>query len=92
MVCDNLNALAVYLAATEHLPVDSDWRINRTLAFNTVRRLLPRALAMGIVTSQVVKQLFVEITKNLQKFVKLRSRPRPQGPKPHKSHAYKPTV
>ena len=92
MVCDNINALAVYLASSEHLPDDSDWRINRTLAFNNVRRLLPRALALGIVAYQVVKQLFVEIAKNLQKFVKHRSRPRPPGPKPHKSHAYKPGV
>jgi len=90
MVCDNLNALAAYLA-TEHLIApDSPWRINRTITFCHLRRLLPRVLA-GVVcmSARLVTELFCEITKNLQQFISGRSRPRPSRPKPHKSHAYK---
>lgn len=93
MVCDNLNALAAYLAAEKELPRDSPWRVNRTLAFNTVRRILPRVLA-GVqqITTRVTKEIFSEIVKNLQKFIPDRSRPRQNQRKPHLSHAYKPAV
>jgi hypothetical protein len=92
MVCDNLNALAAYLAAEQHLPEDSPWRINRTLAFNTLRRILPRALGLRILAPRVVAEVLAEIARNLQKFVSHRRRPRPPGPKPHKYPAYKPGV
>jgi hypothetical protein len=90
MLCDNLNALAVYLA-TEHLIApDSPWRINRTLAFSHLRRLLPQVLTGRLrLTSRIVAALFSEIVLNLQKFIPNRNRPRPIRPKPHKSHAYK---
>jgi len=93
MVCDNLNALAAYLATEHHLASDSPWRVNRATAFSHLRRLLPRVLA-GVIsmTSRIAAQLFFEITKNLQKFWPDRTRPRPARPKPHKSHAYKPSV
>lgn len=90
MVCDNLNALAAYLATEQHLAPGSPWRVNRTIAFSHLRRLLPRVLA-GVVrmTARMAAELFCEIASNLQKFVSGRSRPRPIRPKPHKSHAYK---
>ena len=90
MLCDNLNALAVYLA-TEHLIApDSPWRINRTLAFSHLRRLLPQVLTGRLrLTSRIVAALFSEIVLNLQIFIPNRNRPRPIRPKPHKSHAYK---
>ena len=93
LICDNLNALAAYFASEQCLPDDSPWKINRTLAFNTLRRFLPRVLA-GItrLSPRIANELFAEIAKNLQKCVPGRSRPRPQRPKPHKSHAYKPAV
>jgi hypothetical protein len=93
MVCDNLNALAVFLATERLIPFNSSWRINRTLAFNTLRRVLPRVLT-GVIqmTSRITNQLFCEITKNLQKFIHGRSRPRPKRPKPHLAHAYKHAV
>ena len=93
MVGDNLNALASYLAAEERLPGDSQWRVNRTLAFNTVRRILPRVLA-GVqkITTRVTREIFSEIVKNLQKFIPDRCRPRPNQRKTHLSHAYKPAV
>ena len=90
MVCDNLNALAAYLATEQRIAPDSPWRVNRTIAFSHLRRLLPRVLA-GVVrmSARIATELFSEITKNLQKFIPGRSRPRPSRPKPHKSHAYK---
>jgi hypothetical protein len=90
MVCDNLNALAVYLATDHLIPTDSPWRINRTQAFSHLRRLLPRILSGRMrASARLVADLFSEIVLNLQKFIPNRSRPRPVRPKPHKSHAYK---
>lgn len=90
MVCDNLNALAAYLATEQLIEPDSSWRVNRTMAFSYLRRLLPRVLAGALrMTARLAAELFCEITKNLQKFIPGRSRPRPIRPKPHKSHAYK---
>lgn len=90
MVCDNLNALAAYLATEQFIPPDSLWRVNRTIAFSHLRRLLSRVLA-GVVrmSTRLANELLSEITQNLQKFIPGRSRPRPIRPKPHKSHAYK---
>lgn len=81
MVCDNLNALATYLA-TEHLIApDSPWRINRTLAFSHLRRFLPQVLSGRLrLTGRLVASLFSEIVKNLQKFIPNRNRPRPIRP------------
>ena len=90
LVCDNLNALAVYLATDHLIPTDSPWRINRTQAFSHPRRLLPRILSGRMrASARLVADLFSEIALNLQKFIPNRSRPRPVRPKPHKSHAYK---
>ena len=86
------DALAAFLATEEHIPVESKYRINRTLAFNNLRRLLPRVLALRIVGYKTFAEALAEIAKNLQTFVKNRHRPRPPQPKPHKSHAYKPGV
>ena len=95
MVCDNLNALAVYLATDHFIAPDSPWRINRTLAFSYLRRVLPQALSGHLrLTRRLVAALFSEIVLNLQKFIPNRNRPRPVRPKPHKSHkshAYKTT-
>jgi hypothetical protein len=93
MVCDNLNALAAYLSTEHVLPAHTPWRINRTQAFSHLRRILPRVLAGTLrMTARLATELFCEIARNLQKFVPLRSRPRPQRTKPHKYHAYKPAV
>ena len=90
MVCDNLNALAAYLATDHLIEPGSPWQVNRAVAFSDLRRLLPRVLA-GVVrmNARIATELFCQITKNLQKFIPGRSRPRPIRPKPHKSHAYK---
>ena len=74
IVWDNLNALAAFLATEEHIPVESKHRINRTLAFNNIRRLLRRALALRIVGYNTFAEALAEIAKkspNLrQTFVK----------------------
>lgn len=93
MVCDNLNALAVFLATEQRLAPDGAWRLNRTSAFSYLRRVLPRVLAAVIkMTRRIANELFDEITQNLQKFIKGRSQKRPKQHKPHKSHAYKITT
>ena len=90
MVCDNLNALAVFLATEQRLAPDCAWRVNRTSAFSYLRRVLPRVLAAVIkMTRRIANELFDEMTQNLQKFIKGRSQKRPKRHKTHKSHAYK---
>ena len=74
MVGDNIHALAVYPATDLFIASDSPWRINCTLAFYHIRRLLPRILA-GVVamTSRLAAALFAalfaEIAANLQKLM-----------------------
>lgn len=93
MVCDNLNALAVYLATEQRLAPDTAWRVNRTSAFSHLRRVLPRVIAGAIkISTRITNQLFDEITKNLQKFIPGRRQKRPKRTKPHKSYAYKATT
>ena len=93
MIADNLNALAVYFASEQLLPEETPWKINRTLAFNHLRRILPRILTgFTKMSARSVSELFCEIAKNLQKFRKGRHRPRPHRPKPHKFHGYKPAL
>ena len=91
-VCDNLAALAAACAAERHLAPDADWRINRTLGFNTLRRILPRALVTAVLSPRIVAEVLAEIALNLQKFIPGRCRPRRHRDKPHKFHAYKPGV
>jgi hypothetical protein len=91
-VCDNLSALAAWCAAERHLEPDSAWRINRSLAFNTLRRILPRALVTATLSPRILAEVLSQIALNLQKFVPERHRPRTPRDKPHKFHAYKPAV
>jgi hypothetical protein len=91
-VCDNLAALAAWCAAERHLEPDSNWRINRALAFNVLRRILPRALVTATVSARIVAEVLTQIAINVQKFVPERRRPRSPREKPHKFHAYKPAV
>ncbi|MBN8497453.1 IS4 family transposase [Accumulibacter sp.] len=88
-VCDNLNALAAYVATDAHLDPESSYKINRTLAFDKIKRQLGRWLLAAQATTRRLKPLLAEIALNLQKFVPDRSRPRKPQPKPHLSHAYK---
>jgi len=89
-VFDNLNALAAYVATDAHLDQESLYRINRTLAFEKIKRHIGRWLLNATATPRRLKLLLDEIALNLQKFVANRSKPRKPQPKPHRSHAYKP--
>lgn len=88
-VCDNLNALAVYVATDEHLDLDSLYKINRALAFDKIKRQIGRWLLAGQATIRRIRPVLEEIVLNLQKFIPNRSRPRPIKQKPHRSHGYK---
>jgi len=90
-VCDNLNALAAYVATDACLDPDSDAKINRTQAFDKVKRQLGRWLLRAKATVRNVKAVLKELAKNLQYFVPDRLRPRDQKVKPHAHFAYKPT-
>ena len=85
-----LNALAAYVATDAHLDPDSSYKINRTLAFDKIKRQIGRWLLAAKATSRRLKPLLKEIALNLQKFVPDRSRPRKPQHKPHRFYAYKP--
>ena len=88
-VCDNLNALAAYLATEHHLDPDSLYKINRSLAFDKVRRQIGRWFLRSGATPRRIRALFKELAANLQRLVPLRSQPRRPRKKPHKYFAYK---
>ncbi len=90
-VCDNLNALAAYAATDACLEPDSDTKINRTQAFDKIKRQLGRWLLHAKATLRCVKAVLKELAKNWQQFIPDRLRPRDQKVKPHGSFAYKPT-
>lgn len=90
-VCDNLNALAAYVATDACLDSDSDYKINRTQAFDKIKRQLGRWLLLAKATIRRVQAVLKELAKNLQKFVPDRAQPRHQKTKPHASFAYKAT-
>lgn len=90
-VCDNLNALAAYVATDACLDSDSDYKINRTQAFDKIKRQLGRWLLLAKATIRRVQAVLKELAKNLQKFVPDRAQPRHQKRKPHASFAYKAT-
>jgi hypothetical protein len=90
-LCDNLNALAAWVATDAHLDPDSPYLINRTQAFDKIKRQIGRWLLAATATTRGVKIVLKELALNLQRFVPDRHQPRPQRPKPHLFHAYKAT-
>lgn len=53
-VCDNLNALAVYVAADGRLDPDSPYKINRTMSFDKIKRQIGRWLLLAKATTRYV--------------------------------------
>ena len=94
VVCDNLNALAVWLAHDDDLNLSEDcYKVNRTMTFNTLKVKIGRWLLKVLPASaRTLATVFKEIIKNLQQFRAGREQPRPQHTKPHKHHAIKPGV
>lgn len=93
MVCDNLNALAVYAAEPQHSNgaerQETTHKINRTYGFALLKRYLPRWLLGPLPDLDILLRVFNELRKHWVRFVPGLSKPRPKGPKPHQSHAYK---
>lgn len=89
-ICDNLNALAAYVASDAYLAASSDTKINRTQAFDKIKRQLGRWLLLAKATVRKVKAVLREIARNTQTFVPDRHKPRHQKYKPHRFFAYKP--
>jgi Transposase DDE domain len=89
-VCDNLNSLAAYVATDAYLDAESSTRINRTQAFDKIKRPLGRWLLLTKATVRNVKAVLMELAKNIQKFVPDRHKPQRQKTKPHRFFAYKP--
>ena len=93
VVCDNLNAIAAWLANDDDLDLSGDcYKVNRTLAFNTLKVQFGRWLLKALPSARKVASALTEIAKNLQQFRPGRQHPRPHRPKPHKYHSIKPAV
>lgn len=88
-VCDNLNALAAYVATDACLDPESPYKINRTQAIDKIKRQIGRWLLRATATTRRLKPILEELALNLQKFVPDRSQPRKPQAKPHRAHAYK---
>jgi hypothetical protein len=89
-VCDNLHALAAYVATDACLDPDSPYKINRALAVNKIKRQIGRWLLAAAATIRRVRPVLEELALNLQRFVPGRSKPRQHRQKPHRFHSYKP--
>ena len=82
-ICDNLNALAAYVATKACLDVDSPYKINRTVAIDKIKCQLGRWLLLGKSTVRSVCVILSDLALNRQKFVPGRSKPRHHRSKPH---------
>jgi hypothetical protein len=88
-ICDNLNALATYVASDAYLAMGSDKRINRSQAFDKIKRQLGRWLLLAKASVRNVRTVLEEIARNTQTFVQGRHKPRRQRYKLHRFFAYK---
>lgn len=93
MLCDNLNALAIYAAEPRHSNGadhhETTRKINRTYSFALLKRYLPRWLLTRLPDLDTLLRLFAELRRHGVRFVPGQSKPRPKRPKPHLHHAYK---
>lgn len=98
LVCDNLNALAIYAA---QCPDESNssistpavhYKPNRTYGFALLKRWLPRWLMNQLPDIDTLRAIFNELLTHVIRFVPGKSKPRPKRPKPHLHHAYKSTA
>jgi hypothetical protein len=96
LVCDNLNALAIYAAQRPDETDASDpavhYKPNRTYGFALLKRWLPRWLMNQLPNIDTLLAVFDELLQHVIRFVPGKSKPRPTRPKPHLHHAYKSTT
>jgi hypothetical protein len=95
LVCDNLNALAIYAAQcpeqTDSLDPAVHYKPNRTYGFALLKRWLPRWLMNRLPDIKTLLAIFDELLTHVIRFIPGKSKPRPKRPKPHLHHAYKST-
>lgn len=92
LLCDNLNALAVYAANPPNdtlTPQQTHGQPNRTYAIALLKRHLPRWLLGQLPSLETLLALFAELLQHAVRFVPGLSKPRPKRPKPHLHFAYK---
>lgn len=93
LVCDNLNALAVYAARDANTDgADAQTatdKPNRTYGFALLKRWIPRWFLDQLPDVDTLRRVFDELLQHVVKFVPGKSKPRPNRPKPHLHHAYK---
>ena len=96
LVCDNLNALAIYAAQRADVTDPSDhtvhYKPNRTYGFALLKRWLPRWLMNQFPDLDTLLAVFDELLTHVIRCVPGKSKPRPNRPKPHLHHAYKSTT
>jgi hypothetical protein len=96
LVCDNLNALAIYAAQRANDTHPSGhavlYKPNRTYGFALLKRWLPRWLMNQLPSIETLLAVFDELLQHVIRFVPGKSKPRPKRPKPHLHHAYKSTA
>ena len=91
VLCDNLNALAVW-ETMQCSDIPAGYQVNRTYAFAQLKRCLSRWLWHGLPTLDELLNTLTLLAIHLVRFVKGASKPRLKRPKPHLHHAYKPTT
>jgi hypothetical protein len=93
LVCDNLNALAVFAAdpPSNEAPSrhDTHYQPNRTYGIALFKRHLPRWLSGQLPDLEALFNVFAELLKHLVRFIPGQSKPRPKRPKPHLYIPYK---
>jgi hypothetical protein len=93
ILCDNLNALAVYAAAPEPITrmgrTGRTYQINRTASIGLLKSRWQRWLLYAVPSFDEITAVLAELLKNLVAVVPGASKPRLKGPKPHRHFAYK---
>jgi hypothetical protein len=92
LLCDNLNALAIFTAdppADSLAPQHTRYQPNRAYAIALLKRHLPRWLLRQLPSLDSLLELFAELLQHTVRFVPGVSKPRPKRPKPHLHFAYK---
>jgi hypothetical protein len=98
LLCDNLNALAVYAAAPEPItrsgkptPTENPslYKVNRTYGFAALKRSLPLWFLQALPSPEDLIRLFAQLLKNVVRYIPGASKPRTKSTKPHRHIAYK---
>ena len=94
VLCDNLNALAVYAAAPEPVARPGGqpsqlYKINRSYAFGALKSRFQHWLTGALPALADLAEVLGQILKNLVAWHPGASKPHPERPKPHRHFVYK---